>query len=186
MNRPQNGFTLIELIVAIAIVAILAGLALPPLGDLIARNKVATEVNRLVSDFQLARNSAVTRSSVVTICRSGDQVSCLSSSAANQLDAGWMTYTSANPQISYVAGTDALLKVGEKASETTQIRVQGNQAPDFISFLPSGRIETAVPGNVVITICKNGQSTEQVRGRRLTLAVSGRPSISELPVGACN
>ncbi len=184
MSRRQSGFTVIELIVAVAIVAIFAGLALPPMGDLIARNQVATEVNRLVSDLQLARNSAVTRGSVVTMCRSGDQVGCLTSSSANQFDAGWMTYASPDARTPFVA-TDALLKVGEGASDNMEIRTIGNQAPDFISFLPTGRIDAAAPGNIVIAVCKNGQSTERVKGRRLTLSVSGRPSISEIPVGAC-
>lgn len=186
-RRSDSGFTLIELVVAVAMIAILAALALPAMGGLIARNKVSTEVNRIVADILLARNSAVTRARVVTICRSGTQVSCLDgASASGRLDAGWMTYTDDNPRESFDAASGEVLKVGEKVSETIQVHVLNDQAPDYISFLPSGRIDGATPGNVVITICKDGLSTIQTTGRRITLSVSGRPTLSEIPAGqAC-
>jgi type IV fimbrial biogenesis protein FimT len=184
MRKHSSGFTVVELIVALAVVAILATAALPAMGGLISRNKVASEVNRLASDLLFARNSAVTRGRVVTVCRSGDQTACLSSpSAAGRLDAGWMTYTADEPLENFDGALGEVLKVGEKVSETIEIRVLGNQAPDYISFLPSGRIEGASPGNIVITICKDGQSTDQVTGRRVTLSTSGRPSLSEIAAG---
>jgi len=185
--RNNRGFTILELIVTIVVISILVAIALPGMRDLMGRNKVSTEVNRLVSDLLLARNTAITRGTFVTICRSGDQSSCLAASAANEFEQGWMTYAAPATRVAFnsaVAGNE-LLKVGEAASPEIQVHSLGSQAPAYITYLATGRIDPAVAGNIVITICLNGESTAQVPGRRLTLSVSGRPALSEVAAGSC-
>ena len=63
----QRGFTLIELMVVVAITAILLAIAAPSFTDLIARRRVegvATEVN---TDLQYARTEAVSRGANVSL-----------------------------------------------------------------------------------------------------------------------
>lgn len=185
MNRAK-GFTVIELMVAVAMLAILAGIALPAMRGVIQRNQVSSEVNRLLSELLMARNTAVTRGQVVTICRSGDQVTCLAGSAANQYENGWITYVAPAPRVTLTGAAGfEVLKVGDPASSAMQVRALGGQAPSFISFLPSGRIDPAAAGNIVINVCPGGQSTALVPGKRLSLSVSGRPNLSELAPGPC-
>lgn len=178
---------MLELMATVAVVAIVSVFAVPAMSDFIGRNKISTEVNRLVGDLLLARNTAITRGTFVTLCRSSDQSVCLAG-AANRFDAGWMTYVSPNTRIAFnsgVAGND-LLKVGQIASPQIEMRTIGGSAPDFITYLASGRVDpVGGTGNIVITVCAGGQSTVAVPGRRLTLSVSGRPSVSKMGVGAC-
>ena len=66
MMRPlngnfQSGVTLIELIVAILILAILATLAAPALQDFTRSNRVTSQTNELVAFINLARNEAIRR-----------------------------------------------------------------------------------------------------------------------------
>lgn len=186
--KRSRGFSLIELMVAMIVLALLLGVAVPGMQDIIRRNRISSEVNRVVSDLLLARNSAITRGAVVTICRSGDQATCLSGSAAGQYDAGWMTYAAPNPNVAYVNNPALgfeLLKVGDPSTGLMRIRSNGAQAPDYISFLPSGRVSPSAPGNIVISFCHDGVSTATVRGRRLSISVSGRPTLSDIPIGNC-
>lgn len=65
--RPQ-GFTLIELIIFLAIVAILFRFGTPAFQDLTMENRMATQINMMVSSFNLARSEAVKRHQNVVLC----------------------------------------------------------------------------------------------------------------------
>ncbi|SDO82885.1 type IV fimbrial biogenesis protein FimT [Halomonas shengliensis] len=67
-TRRHGGLTLIELIVAIAVVAILFTWAIPSFQRFSARNEVAAEVMRIRTALQLAKNTAVTRRRVIAVC----------------------------------------------------------------------------------------------------------------------
>tara|TARA_R110002049_G_scaffold255471_2_gene431026 strand:+ start:285 stop:839 length:555 start_codon:yes stop_codon:yes gene_type:complete len=71
-----KGFTLIELMVVISIIAILASLAVPSFTDVIRRQKVTGEANVLFSLIYLARSEAIKRNSIVTICKSNNAAQC--------------------------------------------------------------------------------------------------------------
>ena len=67
-TRRQGGLTLIELIVVIAVLAIIATLGVPSFQRFTARNEVAAEVMRIKTALALARNTAVTRRTTISVC----------------------------------------------------------------------------------------------------------------------
>jgi type IV fimbrial biogenesis protein FimT len=67
-KHEQDGLTLIELIVAIAVLAILMTWAVPGFQAMTARNEVAAEVMRLKTALALARNTAITRRTTIAVC----------------------------------------------------------------------------------------------------------------------
>ena len=68
-NQPEynSGFTLIELMVTIAIAAILLGIAIPSFTETIASNRLTTNANALVTALNFARSEAVKRGIQVTV-----------------------------------------------------------------------------------------------------------------------
>lgn len=75
-TRRHGGLTLIELIVAIAVAAILFTWAIPSFQRFTARNEVAAEVMRLTSALSQTRSAAITRRTTVTLCPTVDMTQC--------------------------------------------------------------------------------------------------------------
>lgn len=75
----QSGFTLIELMLAIVVLAILAAIGVPTFRSLILNNQVTAEANAFVSTLNIARSEAVKRRGDVT----------LTATSGNDWEKGW-------------------------------------------------------------------------------------------------
>lgn len=64
----QRAFTLIELLITIAILSILLGIAVPSFGSLIERNQRTTTTHDLLSALSYARGLAINRRELVSLC----------------------------------------------------------------------------------------------------------------------
>ena len=74
--KPQTGFTLIELMITVAVAAVLMGVAMPVLSGLVFRTPLSTTTNELVSQLALARSEAVSSGRETVLCGSTDGFSC--------------------------------------------------------------------------------------------------------------
>lgn len=76
MQREAAGFTLVELLVAVAIMAIIASIALPSFGNMLRRSRLTASANELVAALQTARMEAVRRNARITVCPSTTGSAC--------------------------------------------------------------------------------------------------------------
>lgn len=88
------GFTLVELIVAIAVAAILLATAVPSFQDTIKNNRMAANVNEFVGALNLARSEAIKRGVPVTVCKDGGGGSACTPAAEWQQ--GWILFSDRN------------------------------------------------------------------------------------------
>jgi len=110
----QRGFSLVELMVTIAIAAIIAGLAGPSFSRMLNSNRIQTAASALQSDMSYARTEAVKRGSWVAMCPSSNaQSSSPTCDTANAWQNGWIVFADATGNGVYGTG-DTLLKVRDK------------------------------------------------------------------------
>jgi type IV fimbrial biogenesis protein FimT len=72
----QAGVTLIELIFTLTVLAVLASIGLPPLGQLIDKARARGAASALSTSLSLARMTAVSRHLDIVVCPSSNHASC--------------------------------------------------------------------------------------------------------------
>lgn len=154
-RRGMRGFTLIELVVSIAVAAILATLAAPSFREFIATQRIRNASFDLTSALTLARSEAITRNASVSLLRT-----------ATTWGGGWT--------VSEGAGTPALLN--QQAYGNLSITDSANLGT--ITYGNDGRSTTA---STSFTIAPATAMTG-VTSRCVSLGLSGVPSTR---VGAC-
>ena len=163
---------MIELMVVVAIVALLATVAAPSFKDAILSNKLAGFANSFVSSVQLARSEAIKRNSTVRVCRSADGTSCATSGTWQQ---GWIVFHDIN--------NDQAVSSGE-----TVIQVQSQLSSDYhftgdsynIALQPLG----GGAGIANLTLCRAVPSPGP-QERTITVSPTGRASVSTTRTGVC-
>lgn len=87
-NNFQAGFTLIELMVTVIIVAILSAMAAPSYRSIVTDMRLRSEINSLLNDLNFARSEALKRGQSITVCPS---LSPTSTTIACDATANWST-----------------------------------------------------------------------------------------------
>jgi type IV fimbrial biogenesis protein FimT len=93
MSR-ERGFTLPELLTVLTVTGIVLVIAVPNLLSMVRSDTLTTTANNLVFALNYARNEAVKRDTVVSVCPSSDGQTCLSGSTS--WATGWMVYYTAS------------------------------------------------------------------------------------------
>lgn len=186
-----RGFTLLELMVTLAVASILAVIALPSFRDLLRKNQVSSANNALLADLSYARSEAITRGNIVSICPSADGSSCTASGQA--YESGWLVYsyspgngkatTAFDSSKATASGTNQLLRYTQ-ARPGVSMQVNSTS---IISFGPQGQTLPAASTYTFWTCFRakgdtgTGTSTTRVPGA--ALAVSGSGSVTSQALG---
>lgn len=129
MSRLRNaGFTLVELMVTVAVVAILAALAFPSFQGSLRSNRVATASNDLLTSFTLARSEAIRNTRGAGVCASSTGTGC-----GNDWNTGWLVWADSNGNGSMDAGENVV----RYSQARGQMELVGSVGS--IAFDPRGR-----------------------------------------------
>lgn len=89
----RNGFTLIELMVGVAVLAIALGAGVPSMSEFIKNSRLAAHTNDLLTSLHLARTEAGKRNARVTVCKSSDVINFdWNTTADTSWDIGWFVF----------------------------------------------------------------------------------------------
>lgn len=160
MKKLPLGFTLMELMITLAIVAILAAVAVPSMRVFIQNERLVTQINSLLSHLQYARSEAITRHQQVVLCASSNASSCTGGDWAD----GWIMFS--DPDTSGdVSGGDEILKVRDALKGDTTLSSTGGSTIiyDDRGFSPNS--------NATFSLCDVRGNDE---GKSISISVTGR------------
>jgi len=187
-----TGFTLIEMLVVIAIGAILLAVGVPSFSYMIDRNRVAGEVNEMLADLALTRSEAITRRGRVIMCRSAAPTAPTATCTAASTDwnAGWIVFVD-DPTAGVPFQRDAAEPV-IRAYLRTSPQVAVTAAPAFagLTVTADGTV-FVLDGNPLSSLGGGAEplridftGSDPVNRRSLCIATTGRARTSAT-FGAC-
>ncbi|MCF6262304.1 MAG: GspH/FimT family pseudopilin [Xanthomonadales bacterium] len=153
MQKTQ-GFTLVELLITIAIMAIMMALAVPSFTQMVERNQVTTTGNDMIASIMMARSTAVTREENIRLRR------------LSNWNTGWTVRDAAN---------NVILR-HETSHPNLLITAQGSNTSNSITYTAQGRTSPAlVAGDDYFKISLGSSE------RCINFSTSGRPSTGDCP-----
>lgn len=174
LTAKLQGFTILELMIALLISAILMAIAVPSFTRIIRDNRVLSGANSLVGAIGQARSEALRRSRSVTVCPSVNGTTC----SGSDWPGGWIvvlektsvgTGGASDPDGTAVPPNGVLI-TGSKVKDTASTRTAGSK--DWVRFTARGMVEEVLTLQLKPSTCNTGTPFQE-----LTIGIAGRVSL---------
>lgn len=177
--KKYSGFSVIELMVVLAVAAIIVGIAIPGMVQFLAERSLVSDVSKFNVAVAFARSEAVTRGQPVTLCPSGNGATC---DATLQWQDGWIVFRDINGDGAVDLGTDTCAATEDcilRTDEGMKVNSLLNADQNRMQF--NARGERAAGSATVISLCHpDAQRIHTVR-----VSASGSASVS-IATGVCS
>ncbi|MGL6160036.1 GspH/FimT family pseudopilin [Microbulbifer sp.] len=157
--QGQGGFTLIELMVTIAVFAIVVTIAAPSFSAMINNNRSVALGEELAGALNYARSEAVKRGARVSICASSNGTGCTGADTWNQ---GWIVFAdSATSDSAASPAVGTVLRRWEAPNAGAVITVTQTAATNFIRYTRLGTLGRS--SRVTVTSSVSGCGSNAAR-----------------------
>lgn len=173
----NSGATLLELLVVLAIAAILLTIGIPSFASLAHSSRLSTATNELLASLHLARSEAIKRRGRAVLCPSATGTSCADGGDWHQ---GWVVFHDANNNANVDAGEAVILS---RQALPTGLRATSRRT--YISYTPDGGtkwINGALQGGT-LTVCND--SDPPVAARQVIISLAGRARTAKTTLASC-
>ena len=164
-GRAGRGFSLLELLVALALAATLLSLGIPAFQDLMLDNRRAADINAFVTAIQAARIEAFKRSQPVVLCKTRDLRFCADDLA---WEAGWMLFINSDGRRPPRRDPAEAILLSHQPAILGTIRANRK----LFEFRPFGRRSV----NGTVTFCDERGAAS---ARAVIVSYTGRPRVSD-------
>lgn len=178
-KRRQAGFTLIELMVALAVFAILVAVAVPNFRTTIENNRRSTTVQGLLGALQLARSEAIKRGNPVSVCAADPHNA---DSCGTDWSSGLLVFSDLDGDGSVTVNTsssvcdddqDCIVRVTEPVASGISY---ASTPADAVTYLASGLVADTAAFTIAIDSCT---STNAKRARKVSIGITGTVDVEE-------
>ncbi|HET6630768.1 MAG TPA: GspH/FimT family pseudopilin [Woeseiaceae bacterium] len=163
-RRHTRGFSLYELLMTLAIAALVLTIGLPSFGGLVADKRLRAETDALFHALHVARKTSIARRREVTICPSTDGATC---EAISDWSAGWILFVNADrdgpPQVDAGEPVLARRRVDER------VRIDANRRAFTL------RMTHLRATNGTLVVCDR---TGRAQTRAVVVSYTGRPRVA--------
>jgi len=149
MEKTHQGFSLIELVVAMTVVVLTTTVGIPSLKHMNNSSRLTSKANEFVSSLQLARSETLKRNVKVTMCKSSDGETCQKDNNNIDWSDGWIVFVDCNdnqtvdaPPVTCLNGETLVDKQGKPIAESV-LQVGDSFAGGF-SIVPSESFDSHV------------------------------------------
>ena len=159
----MRGFTLIELMITLSVLAILLTVAIPNFQTFVLNSRMASQANDMIASLSSARSEAVKRGANVTVCASSDGDTCTGGTWTQ----GWIVRDAAG-----------VIQV-QRALSGGSTLFGGTDVASTITFTSNGRTTIAAAATVAsttLTLCPSSPAI--VQGRAIQLERTGRARVA--------
>lgn len=171
MNTRQSGFTLFELMIALAMVGILVGVAAPSFNNWGHQTRVVTTQNDFVTALNYARSEAVRRGRLVTVCSTSNFVQC--DDAQGAFAGGWMAFTdSLGSQQGRVGNDEEILQMWRGPGQNGVSFTSSGTDSAWITFTGTGLVSPNT-GTKTYFLQSVACTPEETKRRRITVSPIG-------------
>lgn len=176
----EAGVTLAELLVGVAIIAVLLTLAVPGMTALTESSRLSGATNEFLGSLHLARSEAIKRRTRTVLCPSLNGASCKHEA---HWHAGWIVFEDANNN-ALVDNDEAVIQV--RHALPAGMRLTGNPpVSDFISYTATGRTKRTTGAFQAGTLTVCNASSSNMLARRIVISSSGRPRTQKIELATC-
>jgi type IV fimbrial biogenesis protein FimT len=154
--RRNPGFTLVEMMIVVSIIALLLAIGVPSFRYVTTSNRASTEINGLLGDLQFARAEAIREGQQIDVCATTNGTSCVTSGTT--WNTGWLVMTT--------AATPVILRVQPAFNSLDTL--QSNHSIKVVSFSRNG-FTVGLPSAITFTLHDSSSNAQYTRCLSLTI-----------------